>query len=129
MQAGGVELAYASTVYGAQGQTVDTAHVVIGDHTNAAGAYVAMTRGRRHNTAHLVAESVTDAREQWAAVFARDGADLGPTHAAQMAGQAIDRYGPTPGRRAVSRGQLSDRSAMHPPYNSPASASGPALGR
>ena len=61
-----VELAYASTAYGAQGQTVDTAHVVIGEHTSAAAAYVAMTRGRQHNTAHIVAESVMDARTQWA---------------------------------------------------------------
>ncbi len=77
-----VELAYASTAYGAQGQTVDTAHVVIGEHTSAAAAYVAMTRGRSHNTAHIVADSVADARAQWTAVFARDGADLGPAHAA-----------------------------------------------
>ena len=32
-----------------------TAHVLVGDHTGAASAYVGMTRGRDHNTAHLVA--------------------------------------------------------------------------
>ena len=41
-----VELAYATTVHGAQGETVDRAHVAIGDTTGAAAAYVAMTRGR-----------------------------------------------------------------------------------
>ena len=41
-----VELAYATTVHGAQGETVDRAHVAIGEHTGAAAAYVAMTRGR-----------------------------------------------------------------------------------
>ena len=58
-----VELAYATTVHGAQGETVDRAHVAIGETTGAAAAYVAMTRGRHGNTAHLVAESVEDARQ------------------------------------------------------------------
>ena len=88
-----VELAYATTVHGAQGDTVDRAHVVIGEHTNAAAAYVAMTRGRHSNTAHLVAESVEDARRQWLEVFGRDRADLGPAHARGLANEAIDRYG------------------------------------
>jgi exodeoxyribonuclease V alpha subunit len=88
-----VELAYATTVHGAQGETVDRAHVAIGDTTGAAAAYVAMTRGRTHNTAHLVAESLEDARKQWVDVFSRDRADLGPGHARQLAIDAIDRYG------------------------------------
>jgi conjugative relaxase-like TrwC/TraI family protein len=88
-----VELAYATTVYGAQGETVDHAHVAIGETTGAAGAYVAMTRGRNSNTAHLVAESLDDARQQWSDVFSRDCADLGPGHARQLAIDAIDRYG------------------------------------
>ena len=54
-----------------------------------------MTRGRDHNTAHLVAESLEDARRQWIDVFARDRADLGPAHAARLAADAVDRYGPT----------------------------------
>ena len=89
-----VELAYATTAYGAQGSTVPTAHVLIGDHTTASSAYVAMTRGRDHNTAHLVATSLQDARRQWVEVFGRDRADLGPTHAAQRAAHDLDRYGP-----------------------------------
>jgi exodeoxyribonuclease V alpha subunit len=89
-----VELAYATTAYGAQGSTVPTAHVLIGDHTTASSAYVAMTRGRDRNTAHLVAPSLQDARRQWVEVFGRDRADLGPTHAARRAAEDIDRYGP-----------------------------------
>lgn len=88
-----VELAFASTVYGAQGQTVDSAHLVIGDSTGAAAAYVAMTRGRHSNIAHLVADSVDDAREQWVAVFSRDRADLGPGHAATRVDEDLERYG------------------------------------
>ena len=56
-----VELAYATTAYGAQGSTVPVTHVLIGEHTGAASAYVGMTRGRERNVAHIVAESVEDA--------------------------------------------------------------------
>src|SRR4051794_28514668 len=45
-----VELAYATTAHGAQGGTVTAAHLVIGEHTGAAAAYVGMTRGRERNT-------------------------------------------------------------------------------
>jgi hypothetical protein len=72
-----IELAYATTCYGAQGETVPTAHLVLGEHTGAAAAYVAMTRGRETNTAHLVADSLQDARGQWIQTFTRDRADLG----------------------------------------------------
>ena len=96
-----VELAYATTVHGAQGETVDRAHVAIGDTTGAAAAYVAMTRGRNGNTAHLVAESVEEARRQWVEVFARDRADLGPAHAKRQAIEAVDRYGSEQRRRPV----------------------------
>lgn len=99
-----VELAYATTVHGAQGETVEAAHVVIGEHTGAAAAYVAMTRGRASNTAHVVAESVDDAKQQWINVFSRDRADLGPAHARRQAIDAIEVYGaqmhrPMPGQR------------------------------
>jgi exodeoxyribonuclease V alpha subunit len=94
-----VELAYATTVHGAQGDTVDHAHLAISDSTGAAAAYVAMTRGRHANTAHLVAETVEDARNQWIEVFSRDRSDLGPTHARRQAIDSIDRYGAQPRRR------------------------------
>ena len=97
-----VELAYATTVHGAQGDTMDRAHVAISETTGAAAAYVAMTRGRHANTAHLVAESVDDARRQWAEVFARDRADLGPAHAKLQALEAVDRYGPQQRRRLAA---------------------------
>ena len=91
-----VQLAYASTVYGAQGETVTTSHVLVGEQSGAAGAYVGMTRGREHNVAHLVADTADDARAQWVEIFARDRADLGPRHAAGLATQDIDRYGNQP---------------------------------
>ncbi|MCY7400314.1 MAG: AAA family ATPase, partial [Nocardioides sp.] len=102
-----VELAYATTVHGAQGDTVDQAHVAISDTTGAAAAYVAMTRGRHNNVAHLVAESTEDAQQQWINVFSRDRADLGPAHARRQAIEAIEVYGaqsrrPVPGQRRPS---------------------------
>jgi ATP-dependent exoDNAse (exonuclease V) alpha subunit len=93
-----VELAYATTVHGAQGDTVDHAHLLIGEATGAASAYVGMTRGRHSNTAHLVADSLGEARAQWVEVFSRDRADLGPAHAAQRATEDINRYGPRASR-------------------------------
>ncbi|HET7735340.1 MAG TPA: AAA family ATPase [Nocardioidaceae bacterium] len=100
-----VELAYATTVHGAQGDTVPTAHLCIAEHTGAAAAYVGMTRGRDTNSAHLVADTLEEARQQWVEVFARDRADLGPAHAARLAAQEAAKYGapwrPTaPGRYA-----------------------------
>lgn len=95
-----VELAYATTVYGAQGETTRIGHLTLGEHTSAASAYVAMTRGREDNIAHLVAEDEADARHQWEQVFARDRADLGPAAAAQQAAEELERYGPQqPARR------------------------------
>ncbi len=116
-----VELAYATTVHGAQGETVDRAHLLVGETTGAAAAYVGMTRGRHRNTAHLVADTLDDARAQWIEVFGRDRADLGPAHAAQRAAEDIDRYGPNArhpshsGRAASSTG----RTCTPPPQRRP----------
>ena len=90
-----VELAYATTVHGAQGETTHTGHLLLGEHTSAAAAYVAMTRGREDNVAHLVAENLDDARQLWVETFGRDRADLGPAHAAQRAAEDLERYAPT----------------------------------
>jgi exodeoxyribonuclease V alpha subunit len=89
-----VELGYATTGYGAQGNTTDQAYFVVTDTTTAAAAYVAMTRGRRSNTAHLVAEHLDDAREQWITAFSREWADLGPTAARDAAARAAAGYFP-----------------------------------
>lgn len=119
-----VELAYATTVHGTQGDTVDHAHVALSDTTGAAAAYVAMTRGRDANTAHLVADSPDDAKQQWIDVFGRDRADLGPGHARRLAVDSIDRYGPN---RRPRRPQTSPQTTL-PPYRPPTERTGPALG-
>lgn len=48
-----VGLGYAVTVHSAQGVTADTSHAVLGENTSRALLYVALTRGRDNNTAHL----------------------------------------------------------------------------
>ncbi|XBB66377.1 MobF family relaxase [Nocardioides sp. WV_118_6] len=114
-----VELAFASTAYGAQGETVDSAHLIVGESTRAASAYVGMTRGRHSNVAHLVADSVEDARRQWIDVFNRDRADLGPGHAATRVDEDIDRYGTqaAPSNAALQAAALaaSQRRTEHQP--------------
>jgi exodeoxyribonuclease V alpha subunit len=89
-----VELGYATTGYGAQGDTTAEAHLVLTDTTTAAATYVAMTRGHEANTAHLVADDVDDAREQWVTAFSRDRADLGPAAAGRAAERAAGGYTP-----------------------------------
>jgi len=105
-----VELAYATTIHGAQGETVPRAHVAISETSGAAAVYVAMTRGRDHNTAHLVADSLNDARQQWIDVFNRDRPDLGPARARTRAIDDIDRYGPS-----LSQNRQPHAPAPHPP--------------
>ncbi|WP_395658103.1 MobF family relaxase [Nocardioides sp.] len=109
-----VELAFATTVYGAQGETVNSAHLALGDATGAASAYVGMTRGRHRNVAHLVAESIEDARSQWVDVFNRDRADLGPWHAAARAAVDIDRYGPNAQTGVIGRRAAVPRNVPRP---------------
>ena len=121
-----VELAYATTAYGAQGATVTEGHVLVGEHSGAASAYVGMTRGRERNVAHLVAESVEHARKQWRDVFARDRADLGPAHARAAAAEAIERFGAMkPRRTSAPRRRPEPDITYRPPSVSP---SGPGLG-
>ena len=123
-----VELAYATTVHGAQGETTHTGHFLLGEHTSAAAAYVAMTRGRENNVAHLVAEDHDDARKQWVETFSRDRADLGPSHAATRAAEDLERYAPhrplqvaLGDLRAAWSRQQDLRSAMARPTGSAAS--------
>lgn len=49
-----VELGYATTIHGAQGMTVDTAHAVLTGQEDRALLYVAVTRGRTENHLYLV---------------------------------------------------------------------------
>ncbi len=58
-----VSLAYASTVHAAHGRTVDAGYPVIGPGTDAAAAYVDLTRGREDNVAFVVTRSLAETAE------------------------------------------------------------------
>lgn len=120
-----LELAYATTVYGTQGETVSSTHVAVGEHTGAASAYVAMTRGRDSNVAHLVADDLDVARRQWVDVFSRDRADLGPAHAARLAALEAAKYVPAPKPRAA-RVERPPDDVYRSPFSSP--SPGPGIG-
>ncbi len=99
-----------------------------------------MTRGRHTNTAHLVADDLDAARRQWVEVFSRDRADLGPAHAAEIAAEDIERYGPRAPNRgpagsvALQAGALPapprsrPRPPEPPPAQTPAHRHGPGIG-
>jgi conjugative relaxase-like TrwC/TraI family protein len=55
-----VALGYATTVHSAQGLTVGTGHAVITNRTGPAALYVALSRARDANTAHVVTRAVPD---------------------------------------------------------------------
>lgn len=69
-----VRLAYASTVHGVQGETVDTA--IVGPDVNAAGLYVGLTRGRAHNRAVVVARTEPATVEALAATMVRGATEV-----------------------------------------------------
>lgn len=82
-------LSYAATAYGVQGATVDGAHTILTDATNAASVYVGMTRGRESNVLHIVAENQADARARFIEAMERDRADRGLTDATERATEAV----------------------------------------
>jgi hypothetical protein len=69
-----LQLAYASTVHGIQGETVDAS--VVGPDVDAAGLYVGLTRGRLHNEAVAVAPTDRAAKAQVAASMLRGRTEL-----------------------------------------------------
>ena len=109
-----VECAYATTVHGAQGETTTAGHLVMGESTSAASAYVGMTRGRHDNIAHLVANSVEEARALWEGACSRDRADLGVAHARIRALDDIERYGPTAPTRSAPPADRRRPPVRHP---------------
>jgi ATP-dependent exoDNAse (exonuclease V) alpha subunit len=90
-----LHLAYAATVHGVQGDTADHGDLVLSDATDAAAAYVGLTRGRRTNTVHVIAGNLDQAREQWVQAAGRNRADLGLDQARAAATAEARNYAPT----------------------------------
>lgn len=84
-----VQLAYASTVHGVQGDTADES--VVGPDVNAAGLYVGLTRGREHNVAIVVARTDAAARECLAESMQRGTPELTMQDAVRAAQAEVRR--------------------------------------
>ncbi|MGE0307410.1 MAG: hypothetical protein AB7Q27_16815, partial [Acidimicrobiia bacterium] len=52
-----VVLGYATTASGAQGRTTGTSHALVTPRTTSSGIYVALTRGKHSNTAHVICDA------------------------------------------------------------------------
>ncbi|WP_136088780.1 hypothetical protein [Auritidibacter ignavus] len=111
-------LSYAATAYGVQGATVAGPHTLLTDAPSAASVYVGMTRGRKQNFLHVVAESHEQAREQFVAAMERDRTDRGLADATERAADAVRGLvedGPVrlvqPDRARLT--QLIDRAEQH----------------
>jgi thymidine kinase len=83
-------LAYASTVYGVQGATVDYGHGVVTEATSAQALYVAATRGRDHNALHVVAGDVDEARDVFVGALGRESGDRGIDAARESAQRDLE---------------------------------------
>ncbi|MFD0788948.1 AAA family ATPase [Microbacterium insulae] len=84
-----VQLAYASTVHGVQGDTADAS--VVGPDVDAAGLYVGLTRGRLHNVAIVVARTDAAARECLAESMQRGTPELTMQDAVRAAQAEVRR--------------------------------------
>lgn len=84
-----LQLAYASTVHGVQGDTADAS--VVGPDVDAAGLYVGLTRGRLSNVAIVVARTDAIARECLAESMQRGTPELTMQDAVQAAEAEVRR--------------------------------------
>ncbi|MFD4958434.1 AAA family ATPase [Microbacterium sp. NPDC058389] len=104
-----LQLAYASTVHGVQGDTADAS--VVGPDVDAPGLYVGLTRGRVHNVAIVVARTDTAARERLAESMQRGIPELSMQDAVRAAQAEVRRAarhrevatGPVAGAPSVGR--------------------------
>ncbi len=70
-----VELGYAQTSYASQGRTVDRSILVLDGPTDVRGVYVAMTRGRHHNSAYITTSGEQTAVDVFADAIGRSWID------------------------------------------------------
>ena len=84
-----LQLAYASTAHGVQGDTADAS--VVGPDVDAAGLYVGLTRGRLHNVAIVVARTDAAARECLAESMQRGTSELTMQDAVRAAQAEVPR--------------------------------------
>ncbi len=101
-----VVLAYATTIAGAQGRTLDTGRVLVTPHTTAGALYVGMTRGRAANHAYVITDSHDHEEFQLGDLNPRDAfaAAIGRAPEGQLSATAIEqRWNRNAGQRLASR--------------------------
>ena len=120
-----VRLAYAATVYGTQGATVDRSITLVSGATDHRNLYVGATRGRHVNDLYVIADSPDDARDTLEAALVRDRVDTPAVavrrdllHDVGMGAGATVRKesrAPTPGthRGAVGAGSIPRQAGDH----------------
>ncbi|KAA9148659.1 AAA family ATPase [Microbacterium lushaniae] len=92
-----LQLAYASTVHGIQGETTDAA--AVGPDVDAAGLYVGLTRGHHHNIAITVARTDEEAIAQVGGTMMRGTTELTIQDAMRAAHTELRRAARERGRR------------------------------
>lgn len=105
-----LQLAYASTVHGIQGETVDASFV--GPEVDAAGLYVGLTRGRLHNEAVVVASTERTAQAKVAASMLRGGSELTMQDAVRAADAELRRAARTRHEAAMAGPFVAPGSSM-----------------
>ncbi|WP_420451167.1 MobF family relaxase [Ilumatobacter sp.] len=93
-----VQLAYATTDHGAQGDTADRSITLATTATTGRGLYVGMTRGRDENLALVVTGTpdIAEAISILEAAIAVDRADIPATTHRRLLAEAMPRSGPRP---------------------------------
>jgi conjugative relaxase-like TrwC/TraI family protein len=116
-----VRLAYVQHPFPAQGQTTDTAHLIIGEHATSEGTYVALTRARQQTHMYAAfegdAEPDTDRLAELAERISRSEPDLPSirtplAHEADVNERLASSTGPGPAREERrDRDPITDDSA------------------
>ncbi|MDR6613811.1 AAA family ATPase [Leifsonia sp. 1010] len=94
-----IHLAYATTVYGVQGETTDRA--LVGPGVDAAGLYVGLTRGKHHNAAVLVASTADSAKSQLVEMMQRSALEETMAKSRAAAQAELKRTARTPAAQIV----------------------------
>lgn len=104
-----VQLAYATTVHGVQGDTVDAS--IVGPDVDAAGLYVGLTRGRQRNDVVVIARSEAAGVEALASTMLRGMTEVTVNDAIRAAEAEL--------RRAARERALQQQAAPGPESSSP----------
>ncbi|MGZ0712580.1 AAA family ATPase (plasmid) [Coraliomargarita sp. W4R53] len=104
-----VHLAYASTVHGIQGETMDAS--IVGPGVDASGLYVGMTRGRVHNEAIAISRTDAAARDHIADSMMRGTLEVSIDDSVRAAHVELGRAARSPADESRSTPSCDDKRA------------------